>query len=172
MTDTPVKQIQNCASPDSVTIVTPGLPNHDAGSTTEPSENSFKSVSKDSGETEVVKKSSISSSGSFKRRSIRRRSSKRLSKPEPEFGHDTKTYEKIQERVLQERAVTNAIDALQERWRMIMFMYDDCVELNEQRRELKLRKLCVQRQFELILIISIFMLICIPISVVIVLINR
>lgn len=102
---------------------------------------------------------------------FQRRSSKRV-KPEPEFGHDTETYEKIRERVLEERAVTNAIDALQERWRMIMYMYDDCVEMNETRRDMKLRKLCIQRQFELIMIVSAFVLICLPISVLFVLITR
>lgn len=137
---------------------------------TESAEEIRKSISMDTGETETLTKSF--SSSSFKRRSVRRRSSKRLSRPEPEYGHDTETYEKIRERVLQERAVTNAIDALQERWRMIMYMYDDLVDLNEERRSRKLKKLCIQRQFELILIVAAFVLICLPISITIALLAR
>ena len=103
---------------------------------------------------------------------FQRRSSKRSSRSEPDFGNDIKTYEKIRERVLQERAVTNAIDALQERWRMIMFMYDDCVELNKKRAECKLKKLCIQRQYELIMIILTFVSVCLLISLIFIVINR
>ncbi|XP_053376559.1 uncharacterized protein LOC128547576 [Mercenaria mercenaria] len=169
MSDKRIKPtIQRCATIDSVTIEGPELPNTDAYCVGK----IRKSVSMDSGEAEVVKKSLTASTGSLIRRSVRRRTSKRLGRPEPEFGHDTVTYEKIQERVLQERAVTNAIDALQERWRMLMFMYDDCVALNEKRKERKLRKLCVRRQFELLTIVIVFLLICLPIILVLVLITR
>ncbi|KAL4238657.1 hypothetical protein ACF0H5_003364 [Mactra antiquata] len=130
-----------------------------------------KSASLDSGDVDTVKKFP-STCGSFKRRSIRRRSSKRVNRPEPEFGHDTETYEKIRERVLQERAVTNAIEALQERYRMLTFMYDDCIELNEDRKSRRLRKLCVQRQFELIVLISLFITICLPVSIILIFICR
>ncbi|XP_060559940.1 uncharacterized protein LOC132719982 [Ruditapes philippinarum] len=128
-----------------------------------------KSTSLDSGEKDEVTNSTSDPTGPFQRRTftvVRRRTSKRKSKPEPEFGHDTEAYEKIRERVLQERAVTNAIDALQERWRMIMLMYGDCVDLNNKRMERKLRKLCVRRQFEMIVIAAIFFLICLPIIIV------
>ena len=43
------------------------------------------------------------------------------------YGNDTEAYEAIRMRVLQERAVVNAIEALQERWRIIMYMYHDFV---------------------------------------------
>ena len=109
----------------------------------------------------------IKSSNTFQRRS-----SKRSSRSEPEFGQDTETYEKIRERVLQERAVTNAIDALQERWRMIMFMYDDFVELDKTRAECKLKKLCIQQQYELIIIILAFVLVCLLISLIFIVIYR
>jgi DNA-directed RNA polymerase specialized sigma subunit len=97
---------------------------------------------------------------------LQKRSRKRLSRPEPEYGQEHETYEKIRERVLQERAVTNAIDALQERWRMIMYIYYDLLDLNEDRRSRKLKKLCVQRQFEFILVVAAFVLICLPISII------
>ncbi|XP_045187574.2 uncharacterized protein LOC123545305 [Mercenaria mercenaria] len=164
--------IQRCTTMDSLSIEGPELPKPNSESPTEQPRRISKSVSVDSGETEVFTKSVISASGSFRRRSIRRRCNKRLNRPEPEFGHDAETYKKIEERVLQERAVTNAIDTLQERWRMIMFMFNDCVKLNERKGERKLKKLSVQRQFELVLLVCVFVLICLPISAVFVLINR
>ncbi|XP_060571789.1 uncharacterized protein LOC132729970 [Ruditapes philippinarum] len=125
-----------------------------------------KAVSMDSGEAEISKMSN-SCLGSLKRRSVRKRTSKRSNRQEPGYGHDTETYEKIRERVLQERAVTNAIDALQERWRMLTFMYEDCVKMNQTRKERKLKKLCVKRQFELIMVVSTFALFCLFLSVLI-----
>ncbi|WAR19230.1 hypothetical protein MAR_001068 [Mya arenaria] len=81
-----------------------------------------KSVSMDVGEAEATR-TTLSAFKGFNRRSIRRRSSKRFERPEPTYGQDTESYESIRQRVFQERAVTNAIDALQERWRMLMFIY-------------------------------------------------
>ncbi|XP_060571786.1 uncharacterized protein LOC132729966 [Ruditapes philippinarum] len=160
-------------SADYISIEGPKVPTSEGKIQTEVPAKINKSVSLDTGgEHESDKKHPTLSSGSFKRRSIRRRSSKRSSRPEPECGHDTETYEKIRERVLQERAVTNAIDALQERWRMIMFMYEDCVDLNKQRAECKLKKLCIKRQFELIMIILSFILVSLQISVIFILIAR
>ncbi|XP_053376538.1 uncharacterized protein LOC123526574 isoform X2 [Mercenaria mercenaria] len=94
---------------------------------------------------------------------FQRRTIKRSGRLELNFGHDSEAYEKIRERVLKEHAVTNAIDALKERWRMITFKYNDCVERNEQRIERKLRTLCIQRQFDLIIVVFLFVLICLPI---------
>lgn len=74
--------------------------------------------------------------------------------------------------MLRERAVVNAIEALQERWRMLQFMYEDCVELNEKRKEIILKKLSTKRQLELILIASIFLTFCIPVFVIFVLVCR
>lgn len=101
-----------------------------------------------------------------------RRPSKRQERAESKFGHDTETYEAIRERVLKERAVTNAIEALQERWRMLQYMFDDCVELNEGRKERKLKKLSTKRQVELIIIITLFLIACFPVLVIFVLICR
>lgn len=103
---------------------------------------------------------------------FQRRPSKRQERGEPAFGHDNEAYGAIRERVLRERAVTNAIDALQERWRMLQYMYDDCVELNKGRKERKLKKLCIKRQVELIGIISIFLTLLVPVFVILVLIFR
>ncbi|XP_060574663.1 uncharacterized protein LOC132732287 [Ruditapes philippinarum] len=102
-----------------------------------------KSVSMDTGQAQIIKKTL---SGSIRRKRISKR------RPEPEYGRDTETYEKIRERVLQERAVTNAIDALHERWRIVLNSYVKCVAMNDKRKDLKLRKLSVKRQFELIVI--------------------
>ncbi|XP_045161744.2 uncharacterized protein LOC123526574 isoform X1 [Mercenaria mercenaria] len=120
-----------------------------------------KSISMDSGEN--FSSSGNSSIYSVKRRYVRRRTIKRSGRLELNFGHDSEAYEKIRERVLKEHAVTNAIDALKERWRMITFKYNDCVERNEQRIERKLRTLCIQRQFDLIIVVFLFVLICLPI---------
>ncbi|XP_045187586.1 uncharacterized protein LOC123545317 [Mercenaria mercenaria] len=169
MSDKQVKQaIERCAIDDSITTDGHELSNLDADC----SGRIRKSFLLDTREAEVVKKSLASVAGSSKRCSVRRRTNKRLGRPEPEFGHDTVTYEKIRERILQERAVTNAIDALQERWGMITFMHNDCVELNEKRKTRKLRKHCIQRQFELISVGFVFVLICLLISLIIVSLNK
>ncbi|KAH3847984.1 hypothetical protein DPMN_090320 [Dreissena polymorpha] len=105
-------------------------------------------------------------SGYIKRRSFRRRPSKRLVIPEKNYGHDSATYEAIRQRVLQERAVTNAIEALHERWNMLMFRYEDCTTLNEERKKRRLMKLNVKRQMELITIVTLFLVACLPIVVV------
>jgi len=93
---------------------------------------------------------------------FQRRSSKRLERQDVTYGQDTEAYEAIRQRVLQERAVVNAIDALQERWRMLTFMFTDCEELNQTRKDRQLKKLCTKRQFELISIIVLFTLFCLP----------
>ena len=80
------------------------------------------------------------------------------------YGNDNEAYEAIRIRVLKERAVINAIEALQERWRMIMYMYHDCEDLNEGRKDRKIRKLNVKRQEELIIIVLAFIVLCVPIS--------
>ncbi|KAH3847985.1 uncharacterized protein LOC127873787 [Dreissena polymorpha] len=100
--------------------------------------------------------------GSFERRSIRRRPSKRFDRTDLKYGHDEDTYEAIRQRVFQERAVTNAIEALQERWNMLMFMYEDCMALNDEWKQRKLTKLSVKRQMELITIVTLFLVACIP----------
>ena len=66
----------------------------------------------------------------------------------------------------------NAIEALQERWRMIMFMYSDCQDLNDGRLERQRTKLDIKRQEELIIVIIMFLLICLPIAIAFVLISR
>ena len=94
-----------------------------------------------------------------------RRASRKEKPEEKTYGNDTATYEAIRVRVLQEKAVVNAIEALQERWRMIMFMYHDCQDLNEGRIERTQTKLTIKRQEELILIIIMFLLLCLPIAI-------
>lgn len=96
------------------------------------------------------------------RKTVRRRLSKRT---EPEYGNNVEEYDKIRQRVLQERAVVNAIDALQERWHQIMFLYEDCVELNEGRQRQRLQKLCIQRQSDMIFVILGFLFICLTYSI-------
>lgn len=111
-------------------------------------------------------------SGSIKRRSIKRRPSRKERPEEKNYGNDTATYEAIRVRVLQEKAVVNAIEALQERWRMIMFMYNDCQDLNKDRLERRQMKLDIKRQEELILIILMFLFLCVPIAILFVFISR
>ena len=96
---------------------------------------------------------------------LQRRPSRKERPEEKNYGNDTATYEAIRVRVLQEKAVVNAIEALQERWRMIMFMYNDCQDLNSGRLERRQMKLNVKRQEELILIILMFLLMCVPIAI-------
>ena len=74
--------------------------------------------------------------------------------------------------MLQEKAVVNAVEALQERWQMIMFMYGDCKDLNEGRLDRQQTKLRIKRQEELIIVIVLFLLMCLPIAIVFVFICR
>jgi len=74
--------------------------------------------------------------------------------------------------VLRERAVTNAIEALQERWRMLQYMYDDCMDLDSNRKDRKLKELNTKRQAEFVIIIAIFLVMSVPIFVILVLICR
>ena len=96
---------------------------------------------------------------------FQRRPSRKERPEEKNYGNDTATYEAIRVRVLQEKAVVNAIEALQERWRMIMFMYNDCQDLNKDRLLRRQNKLDIKRQEELILIILMFLLFCVPIAI-------
>ncbi|KAK6183000.1 hypothetical protein SNE40_010558 [Patella caerulea] len=48
---------------------------------------------------------------------------------EVRYGRFPDEYDKIYERVTSEKHFRNALEVLEERWRMIMFMYEDCQEL-------------------------------------------
>ena len=104
---------------------------------------------------------------------FQRRPSRKERPEEKNYGNDTATYEAIRVRVLQEKAVVNAIEALQERWRMIMFMYNDCQDLNKNRLDRRQIKLDIKRQEELILIILMFLgFLCVPIAILFIFISR
>jgi hypothetical protein len=56
------------------------------------------------------------------------------------------------ERLMQERAAANAVELLQERWRMIMFMYDDCMDMVKQWEDHRLQRKERRRKRRLVLL--------------------
>lgn len=85
----------------------------------------------------------VTESGVIRKRSIKRRISRdegHGKAPDRKYGHDTEEYKKLEERIMSDRAATNAVELLQERWRMITFMYEDCLEMVKQLDEHLLMK--------------------------------
>ncbi|XP_013091370.2 uncharacterized protein LOC106075004 [Biomphalaria glabrata] len=64
---------------------------------------------------------------------IRKRSFKRKltleEKLKRQFGNDKVDYEKIYDSVLTDRFIVGAVEMLQERWKMLRMMHDDCQEM-------------------------------------------
>nr|KAG5687803.1 hypothetical protein BaRGS_005433 [Batillaria attramentaria] len=73
-------------------------------------------------ETKIV---GVTESGIIRKRSVKRRISRDDSHKDRKYGHDKDEYAKIVEKVLADRAISSAVEVLQERWRMIMYMHDD-----------------------------------------------
>jgi len=73
--------------------------------------------------------------------SLQRRLSTTEADKQDTFGRKTEDYEKICKTIMEDPVVTNSLEALKERWKMIMFMYDDTVDLiNSRKNNIILRK--------------------------------
>lgn len=63
------------------------------------------------------------------------------------FGKQTKEYTKLRKEILASPAVTNALDSLRERWKMLLFMYEDCLDMIQERKDKnKQRRKCRERR--------------------------
>ncbi|KAK7103899.1 uncharacterized protein [Littorina saxatilis] len=84
----------------------------------------------------------VTESGIIRKRSVKRRISRDdlHAAKDRKYGNDKEDYIKLYERVMADRAASSAVEVLQERWRMIMFMYEDCMELVKQWDEERLMK--------------------------------
>ncbi|KAL8586289.1 hypothetical protein ACOMHN_058669 [Nucella lapillus] len=98
----------------------------------------------------------VTESGIIRKRSIKRRVSRDESHgkaiADRKYGHDSEEYQKLEERVMAVRATANAVELLQERWRMITFMYEDCLEMVKQLDEHRLMKEQKKRKRRLLLL--------------------
>lgn len=66
---------------------------------------------------------------------FQRRISKDDTGDDKPYGSKNDDYDKICEKVMADNAVQKALEAMQEKWRMIMFMYDDCMDLRNAKFE-------------------------------------
>ncbi|KAL3872689.1 hypothetical protein ACJMK2_035899 [Sinanodonta woodiana] len=117
---------------------------------------------------ELERKSSLVRKSSIIRRKLSRDGSRKGDRPEVRnYGNNLEDYKKIEERVLSEKAVVNAIEALQERWRMLIYMYDDCMDLVKEKKERDMYNKKIRRQEEIVIIMFFAAVVCFPISLVI-----
>ncbi|KAK3587785.1 hypothetical protein CHS0354_042749 [Potamilus streckersoni] len=118
---------------------------------------------------EMERKSSIVRKSSVIRRRLSRDGSRKGERPEERnYGNNVDEYKKIEERVLSEKAVVNAIEALQERWRMLIYMYEDCMDLVKEKKERELYNKKIRRQEEIVIIVFYAAIVCFPIFLVII----
>ncbi|XP_076442357.1 uncharacterized protein LOC143281194 [Babylonia areolata] len=92
----------------------------------------------------------VTESGVIRKRSVKKRitrddashagNKKTAAGERRKYGHDTEEYRKLEQRVLSERVTVNALEVLQERWRMISFMYEDCLDMVRQWDEQRLMR--------------------------------
>lgn len=79
------------------------------------------------------------------------------------YGNLTGSYARIKNTMLLDRGVQNNLESLQERWRMIMFMYDDCVEMVKTRQQNRLYRRQLKQKCELIALAIVYSTLAIPV---------
>lgn len=79
------------------------------------------------------------------------------------YGNLTGSYARIKNTMLLDRGVQNNLESLQERWRMIMFMYDDCVEMVKTRQQNRLCRRQLKQKCELIALAIVYSTLAIPV---------
>ncbi|XP_046571160.1 uncharacterized protein LOC124279385 [Haliotis rubra] len=67
------------------------------------------------------------------------------------YGRNREEYDKIVERVMSDKAVQAAAESLQERWRMIMIMYEDCMKMVDDWDERQVKKAEAIDMFQLLI---------------------
>ncbi|XP_062602317.1 uncharacterized protein LOC134264032 [Saccostrea cucullata] len=113
----------------------------------------------------VITKEKLQGGSLIRKTSIRRRVSLKEDRRQEKYGTLTGEYARIKNTMLLDRGVQNTLESLQERWRMIMFMYDDCVEMIQSRRQKPLcRRQLIQRR-ELIACVIIYSALFLPVLI-------
>ncbi|XP_071160593.1 uncharacterized protein [Mytilus edulis] len=110
--------------------------------------------------------SGVAESGQLIRKtSIRRRVSKDDMSENKPYGNKAEEYDKICEKVMADTGVQKTLEALQEKWRMIMYMHDDCMDLRTQKTEQGVigRRARIKR--ELIALVITYVIITLPILI-------
>lgn len=64
------------------------------------------------------------------------------------YGNKTREYIRLRKEITSGPTVTNALEGLRERWKMLMFMYEDCLDMIQERkdRESQIRKCRARRE--------------------------
>ncbi|XP_061173066.1 uncharacterized protein LOC133182298 [Saccostrea echinata] len=113
----------------------------------------------------VITKEKLHGGSLIRKTSIRRRVSLKEDRRQEKYGNLTGEYTRIKNTMLLDRGVQNTLESLQERWRMIMFMYDDCVEMFKTRRQKQFcRRQLIQRR-ELIACVIIYSALVLPVLI-------
>lgn len=94
---------------------------------------------------------------------FQRRVSLKEDRRQDNYGNLTGTYARIKNTMLLDRGVQNNLESLQERWRMIMFMYDDCVEMVKTRQQNRLCRRQLKQKCELIAMAIVYSTLAIPV---------
>lgn len=94
---------------------------------------------------------------------FQRRVSLKEDRRQDKYGNLTGTYARIKNTMLLDRGVQNNLESLQERWRMIMFMYDDCVEMVKTRQQNRLCRRQLNQKCELIALAIVYSTLVIPV---------
>jgi hypothetical protein len=82
-----------------------------------------------------------------------------------DYGNKTEVYEGIVSKVMSERAVQTTVDGLRERWRMIMFMYEDCQDVIKKRKERELYRRKIKHQEEVLTLVALASAVLVPVLV-------
>ncbi|XP_033733802.1 uncharacterized protein LOC117322944 [Pecten maximus] len=51
------------------------------------------------------------------------------------YGKQTKEYSRLRKEIMASPGVKNALESLHERWKMLMFMYEDCLDMIQERKD-------------------------------------
>ncbi|XP_071079888.1 uncharacterized protein [Haliotis cracherodii] len=102
--------------------------------------------------------------GVVRKRSVRRCISTGKEEAIPlTYGRNREEYDKIVERVMSDKAVQAAVESLQERWKMIMIMYEDCMQMVEDWDDRQLKKAQAIDVFQLLIAVMISVSVLIPV---------
>ncbi|XP_046364307.1 uncharacterized protein LOC124140667 [Haliotis rufescens] len=102
--------------------------------------------------------------GVVRKRSVRRCISTGKEEAIPlTYGRNREEYDKIVERVMSDKAVQAAVESLQERWKMIMIMHEDCMQMVEDWDDRQLKKAQAIDVFQLLIAVMIAVSVLIPV---------
>ncbi|KAH9519585.1 hypothetical protein Btru_003078 [Bulinus truncatus] len=112
-------------------------------------------------ETKII---GVTETGVIRKRSFKRKLTKE-EKMKRQFGNDKADYEAIYARIVSDRFIVNAVEMLQERWKMLSMMHTDCQDMMvqwERRCQNKRRAVQVKRDVDTVIaaaIISVVVLV-------------